>query len=327
MSLAKEHKITLRKHNYLEKQQYIHAVAINIIPLLGTIVAFAIAFRLGIGALEIELLLSMYTLTLIGISIGFHRYFAHCAFQTNVTLRVILAILGSMACQGPVIYWVSNHRRHHQFSDQPEDPHSPHWYENRSLSKAEGLWHAQIRWTFSHKITNSFFFCKDLLHDPLVSKINSFYYFWVMLSILIPSIVGGIVTKNSYGILLGFLWGGCVRIFFSYHFTNSINSLTHLYGNRPFDTQEHSRNILWLAIPTFGEAWHNNHHAFPSSAKFGLEWWQLDVGYLLIRTLELSGVIWNVKTPTAKMIKTKSVAHHGMAMSGEESDRISEKCQ
>ncbi|MDZ7963741.1 MAG: acyl-CoA desaturase [Nostoc sp. DedSLP03] len=299
-------KVTI-KSDRLKTPQQLHALAINIIPLLGSIAAIAIASHVGIGFVEVGLLVSMYVLTFVGITVGFHRHFAHCAFHTNTAVRVILAILGSMACQGPLIYWVSNHRRHHQYSDQPGDPHSPYCNQNQRLGQIRGLWHAQIGWTFTHEITNTFLFSKDLLREPALSKVNQLYYVWILLGLTIPSILGGMLTGTSMGVLSGFLWGGCVRLFLSYHFTNSINSITHLYGSRPFNTREQSTNNIWLAIPTHGESWHNNHHAFPNSAKFGLKWWQIDLGYWVIRTLELTGLVWNVKAPTTDAIEAKKV--------------------
>jgi stearoyl-CoA desaturase (delta-9 desaturase) len=302
--LSKKRKITI-KSDYLKTPQRLLALAVLLIPLLGSIVAIAIALQFGIGTVEVALLMSMYALTVVGITVGFHRHFAHCAFQTNTAVRVILAILGSMACQGPLIYWISTHRRHHQYSDQPGDPHSPCFDQDRYLNPIQGLWHAQIGWTFTHEFTNTLLFAKDLLRDPVLSKVNKLYFVWVLLGLGIPSILGGMLTGTSMGVLSGFLWGGCIRLFLSYHFTNSINSITHLYGNRPFDTREQSTNNVWLAIPTAGESWHNNHHAFPSSVNFGLKWWQIDLGYWVIRTFEKLGLVWDVKTPTAGMINAK----------------------
>ena len=306
-NLNKKKNITI-KGNHLKTQQLVHALVINLIPLLGTILAVAIALQSGIGKVEIGLLVSLYVLTLAGITVGFHRLFAHSAFQTHTAIRIILAILGSMACQGPLIYWVSNHRRHHQYSDKSGDPHSPYYIQEERIDPIRGLWHAQVGWTFTHEITNTFLFAKDLLRDSVISKVNQFYYVWVLLGLVIPTVLGGMLTGTSMGLLSGFLWGGCVRLFLSYHFTNSINSITHLYGARPFDTREQSTNNIWLAIPTFGEAWHNNHHAFPNSAKFGLQWWQVDLGYWVIRTLEVLGLAWDVKAPTAGMIEAKKFA-------------------
>ncbi len=168
-----------------------------------------------------------------------------------------------------LLYWVSNHRRHHQYSDRPGDSHSPHCFETKKLNTIQGLWHAQIGWTFTHKITNVFVFAKDLLKDQTIVKLNSWYYVWVLLGLIIPTLRGGIITGTSWGLLSVFLWGGCLRLFLSYHFTQSINSITHLYGSHPFNTHEWSTNNILLALQTLGEAWHNNHHAFPNSAKFG----------------------------------------------------------
>jgi len=303
-NLNKKKNITI-KGNHLKTQQFVHALVINLIPLLGTILAVAIALQSGIEKVDIGLLVSLYVFTSTGITVGFHRLFAHSAFATHMAIRIILAIFGSMACQGPLIYWVSNHRRHHQYSDQPGDPHSPYYIQEEHIDPIRGLWHAQVSWTFTHEITNTFVFAKDLLRDPVISKVNQLYYVWVLLGLVIPTVLGGMLTGTSMGLLSGFLWGGCVRLFISYHFTNSINSITHFYGSRPFDTREKSTNNIWLAIPTCGEAWHNNHHAFPNSAKFGLQWWEIDLGYWVIHVMEVLGLAWDVKAPTAGMIKAK----------------------
>ena len=295
------------KSDILKKYQLIHALAINIIPLIGTLIAIVVAIQDSVALLDIELLISFYILTMIGITVGYHRCFAHNTFKTNTAINVILIILGSMAAQGPLIYWVSNHRRHHQYSDRNGDPHSPYIKDGKSLNQLQGLYHAQIGWTYSHEMTNTVLFAKDLIRDSIISKINKLYYLWVLLGLLIPPLLGLIITGTLKGAITAFLWGSCIRLFVSIHITNSINSITHLYGTRPFNTKEKSTNNIWLALPTLGEAWHNNHHAFPNSAKFGLFWWQLDLGYYCIRFLELIGLAWNVKSPTQKMIEAKKI--------------------
>lgn len=297
--------ITIPESKHLKNVQKLHAFALFWIPLLGSIVAVAIAWRSGISTVDLGLLFGMYVLTLIGITVGFHRHFAHCTFRTHTVVRVILAILGSMACQGPLTYWVSNHRRHHQYSDQPGDPHSPFFQEEKSLHGWSKFWHSHVGWMFDHKITNTFLFTKDLMRDPVISQVNQLYYLWILLGLAIPTILGGLFTGTIMGAVSGFLWGGCVRLFLIYHFTSSINSITHLFGSRPFETNEYSRNNIWLAIPTGGEAWHNNHHAFPHSAAFGLKWWQFDFGYLVIRVLKKLGLALDVKHPTTEMIAAK----------------------
>lgn len=290
------------ENDSLQQLQRRFALATVLIPFLGSVLAIGLLWRLKIGMVEIGLLVSLYALTIVGITVGFHRLFAHCAFRTNTPVRIMLAILGSMAAQGPLIHWVSNHRRHHQYSDQPGDPHSPHLYQGM-----RGLWHGHVGWMFSSQVTNSALFAKDLLRDPVLAKVNQWYLTWVTLGLAIPTVLGGVLTGSWLGAFQGFLWGGLVRIFLAHHVTWSINSITHLYGNRPFHTREQSTNNIWLAIPTFGEAWHNNHHAFPNSAKFGLNWWQIDLGYWVIRTLEFVGLVGEIKSPTPEMIEAKKI--------------------
>lgn len=300
-------KITI-KSDKLKTDLRIHGYSVALIPLVGLGIAIVIAFYLGIGLLEVGLLLGMCFLAMVGVTVGFHRYFTHCTFETSTTMRIILAIVGSMACSGPLIYWVSSHRRHHQYSDRLGDPHSPYFDDDQPLSGFQRFWHSHIGWTLEHEITNSFIFAKDVLRDPIICKINQLYYFWILLGLAIPAVLGGVYSGSWMGALSGVLWGGFIRIFLSTQFTFCINSITHLYGSRAFNTSEQSRNNIWLAIPTGGEAWHNNHHAFPNSAKFGLKWWQIDLGYWTIRTFELAGLVWDVKVPTTGMIEAKSIS-------------------
>lgn len=294
-----------RLDSKFKRIQQLHALGIVLIPFLGTIAAIVLAVRHGVSTIEIGLLSVMYVVTSLAITVGFHRHFSHCAFQTHQGIRIILAICGSMACQGPIVYWVSNHRRHHQYSDEPGDTHSPYFKGDRPLAQWEGWWHSHVGWTFDPEITNTFVFGKDLLRDRDIAKVNQLYYTWVALSLLIPTVLGGISMGHWSGAISGFLWGGCVRLFLTYHVTNSINSVTHIWGRRPFDTREHSTNNIWLAIPTGGEAWHNNHHAFPNSAIFGLEWWQIDIGGWLVRFLKWIGLAWDVQVPSRNAIAAR----------------------
>jgi stearoyl-CoA desaturase (Delta-9 desaturase) len=296
---------------HLRKLQRIHAAAMTLVPLAGTIIAAIQAARHGVGLLEVGLLVGMYSLTIVGITVGFHRHLSHLSFRAHPWVRALLAVSGSMAAQGPVIYWVSNHRRHHQFSDQPGDPHSPFFEGERALGALHGLWHAHTGWNFNHDITNTLLYCKDLLRDPLIARINRHYYLWVVLGLLLPALLGGAVSASWRGALSGLLWGGLVRMFLSYHATSGINSLAHYFGSRPFETREQSRNNLLLVLPTFGEGWHNNHHAFPTSAFFGLKVSQIDLGGWIIRTLERLSLAWDVRRPTAQQIEARRGEHHG----------------
>lgn len=305
----KEAKITI-KNDYLQTVQKRFAAATIIIPLIGTLIALKFAWDFGINLMELGLLLVFWFLTMVGgVTVGNHRLLSHCAFKTHPYIRVALAILGSMAAQGPVINWVSNHRRHHQYSDQIGDTHSPNLYQGESWGKLRGMWHSHIGWMLSGELTNSTVFAKDLLQDPVITKINQQYLAFVFLGLLIPAILGGLLSGTWIGIWQGFLWGGLVRIFVVHHLTWSLNSIVHLYGSRSFNTSEKSTNNVWLAIPTGGEAWHNNHHAFPNSAKFGLQWWEVDLGCWFIRTLEVLGLAWDVKVPTLGMIEAKKTAN------------------
>jgi stearoyl-CoA desaturase (Delta-9 desaturase) len=301
---SKNQKITIA-NDYLQKLQQYFAFATILIPFIGSILAIGFFRQSDSVGMEIGLLVSMYALTMVGITVGFHRQFAHSTFSTNIAVRIILAILGSMAAQGPVIHWVSNHRRHHQYSDQSGDTHSPHVYNEQKFARLRGLCYAHIGWMLNSEVTNSAFFARDLLQDRAMAKVNQLYLTWVILGLAIPALLGGVMTATWMGVFQGFLWGGLVRIFLAHHATWSINSITHLYGSRTFDTREHSTNNIWLALPTAGEAWHNNHHAFPNSAKFGLEWWQVDLGYWTILMLKVLKLAWDVKIPTPEMIEAK----------------------
>src|SRR5688572_11986018 len=179
---------------YLRTAQRLHAAVMTLVPLGGTLLAAWQVFHHGLLLLDLALLVGMYSLTIAGITVGFHRHLSHLAFQAHPSVRAVLAVAGSMAGQGPVIYWVANHRRHHQYSDQPGDPHSPFFKGERPLGGIRGLWHAQTGWNFDHALTNTFLYCKDLLRDPLISRINRSYHGWVALGLLLPAAVGGSLT-------------------------------------------------------------------------------------------------------------------------------------
>jgi stearoyl-CoA desaturase (delta-9 desaturase) len=211
-------------------------------------------------------------------------------------MRALLAALGSAAVEGPVIEWVSNHRKHHRFSDQPGDPHSPHVDHARGWRGAlAGLFHAHVGWILGgEEMADEQRYAKDLLADPVVRFIDRTFVLWVLAGLAFPFGLGVALTGTIVGGLTGLLWGGAVRMFFLHHSTFSINSLCHFFGRQSFATDDESRNLLWLALPTLGEAWHNNHHAFPTSARHGLRWWQLDPSAWVIAVLARVGLVWDV---------------------------------
>jgi stearoyl-CoA desaturase (delta-9 desaturase) len=238
----------------------------------------------------------VYALSGVGITVGYHRLFTHRSFKTTGFVRAVFAILGSAAVEGPVIEWVSTHRKHHRFSDRAGDPHSPHTDHGTGLRGAlRGLFHAHVGWMFrSGGRAHPEHYAKDLLADRSLRVIDRLFGLWVLAGLALAFGLGVALTGTVTGGLTGLLWGGAVRILILHHATFSINSLCHFFGRRRFRTADESRNLAWLALPTFGEAWHNNHHAFPTSAHHGLTRWQLDPGGWLIDGLERLGLAWDV---------------------------------
>jgi stearoyl-CoA desaturase (delta-9 desaturase) len=234
--------------------------------------------------------------------IGFHRLLTHRAFETTPAMKGLLAILGSMSVEGPVLVWVATHRRHHQHSDLEDDPHSPHIHGGGFVNMLRGLWHAHAGWILRGEPPNLSRYVGDFRDDRLIQKISALFPLWVVIGLMIPAIVAGLWTMTWMGALLGFIWGGLVRIFLVHHITWSINSACHLWGSRPFRCGDHSRNNFVFGVLAWGEGWHNNHHAFPTSACHGLWWWQIDLSYLVIRLLSLVGLAWNIRKPSAESI-------------------------
>jgi stearoyl-CoA desaturase (delta-9 desaturase) len=238
----------------------------------------------------------VYVGTGFGITVGFHRLFTHRSFKTSRALKAVLAALGSAAIEGPIISWVADHRKHHACSDAEGDPHSPHVGHGGGLrGRLKGLFHAHMGWLFIHTQRGSKKrFAQDLQRDPVIRFIDQTFLLWAAIGLAIPFGLGVALGGTIIAGLTGLLWGGAVRMFVLHHVTYSINSLCHTFGRQPFKTKDESRNLAWLAPFTFGEAWHNNHHAFPSSAMHGLRPWQVDPSAWLISGLEKAGLVWDV---------------------------------
>jgi stearoyl-CoA desaturase (delta-9 desaturase) len=268
------------------------------VPFLGLVAAVVFLWGRGFSWVELGLLVGMYALTGLGITVGYHRLFTHRAFETNRVVQFILTALGSMALQGPLLKWVATHRRHHQHSDTHDDPHSPHHQGHGLLALLRGAWHAHVGWVFKPEPANLSHYVKDLHRDGPVRVASVLFPVWVAVGLLVPAVLGGLLTGSWMGAWFGLLWGGLARIFLVHHVTWSVNSVCHLWGRRPFANGDQSRNNFLFGILALGEGWHNNHHAFPSSARHGLRWWQIDVSYWIIRGLALLGLAWNVKLPT-----------------------------
>jgi stearoyl-CoA desaturase (delta-9 desaturase) len=232
----------------------------------------------------------------LGITVGFHRLLTHRAFKTSPALRGIFAGLGSAAIEGPVISWVADHRKHHAFADEEGDPHSPHVGHGDGVwAQFRGFFHAHVGWLFIHtQRGNKQRFAPDLIEDPVVNFVDRTFIYWALASLAVPFFLGWMIGGTIGAALTGLLWGGAVRIFVLHHVTYSINSLCHMFGKRDFETTDESRNLAWLALPSMGEAWHNSHHAFPTSAVHGLRRTQLDPSAAVIWTLEKLGLVWDV---------------------------------
>lgn len=292
--------------DYLQAIYQRLSLATVLIPFVGTVLAVGLLPFAPIGLSEVVLFFVFYLSTMLGVEVGYHRYFAHRSFRTVKLIEAFLAILGSMAAQGGVIFWVAHHRRHHRYTEQENDPHSPHLHGSDLRGKVVGFWHAYMGWFLKGEVSNSAVFARDLLRDPLISSINRMQQVWVLLGLLLPALINGLITASWIGVLQGFLWGGLVRIFVGQQITNSTNSICHLFGSRPFISGEKSTNNFWLAIPSVGQSWHNNHHAFPNSAIAGLAWWQIDIGAGLIRFLERLGLVSEVKRPSPEIVASKA---------------------
>jgi len=245
---------------------------------------------------DVVVFVIMYMATGLGITVGFHRHFTHRSFKTSKPARAVLAVLGSAAIEGPIISWVADHRKHHTFADQEGDPHSPHVDHGVGWRGAfKGLVHAHVGWLFIHTQRGlRRRYARDLIDDPIVNFVDRKFVVWAVGGLVLAFALGWAIGGSLYAGLTGLLWGGAVRMLVVHHVTFSINSLCHFFGGRRFETDDESRNLLWLAPFSFGESWHNNHHAFPTSAEHGMRKWELDPSALLIRGLEKVGLVWDV---------------------------------
>ncbi len=269
---------------------------VTILPFLALGAAAWLAWERILHWSDVIVFAVFYTVTALGITVGFHRHLTHRAFKARRSVRAVLAALGSAAIEGPVISWVADHRKHHAFSDQNGDPHSPHVDHGVGWRGAlRGLTHAHVGWLFIHTQRGSKVrYARDLVEDPLIRSIDRTFVLWVALGLAAPFALGLSIGGSITTGLTGLLWGGLVRVFVLHHVTYSINSLCHFFGRRRFRTGDESRNLAWLALPSMGEAWHNNHHAFPTSAAHGLRAWEIDPSALVIRALEATGLAWDV---------------------------------
>lgn len=273
------------------------AIFVLLIPTLAVGFGIWLCFHGQISALDLYILLGSYVLTGLGVTVGYHRLFTHRSFETYKPIRYLLALLGSTAAEGGVIVWSAQHRAHHAASDSHGDPHSP---------KLGGLWHSHYGHVFKQvERVDVERFTPDLLKEPFLLWLEKHAAVGVILGLAAPAAVGLAISGTWQGAATAFLWGGLVRLFLITHATGAVNSICHVLGSRPFDTGDESRNVWWLMPVTLGESWHSGHHAFPTSARHGLRWWELDPSWMMIWCLEKVGLASNVIRVSPERVKAK----------------------
>ncbi|ASW53472.1 acyl-CoA desaturase [Plantactinospora sp. KBS50] len=278
-----------------------------VVPFLALLVAIPVAWGGWLGWTDVSIALAWYIVSGLGVTVGFHRYFTHGSFKAKRWLRVTLAVAGSLAVQGSIVQWVADHRRHHAFSDVEGDPHSPWRFGATFWGLTRGLFHAHVGWLFHRELSNRERFAPDLLADKDIRRVDRMFPLLVVISTLGPALMGGLLTWSWQGALTAFFWGGLIRIATLHHVTWAINSVCHVYGERPFEVRQGDRaaNFWPLAILSFGESWHNLHHADPTSARHGVLRGQIDISARVIWLFERTGAAYNVRWPKPERIAAK----------------------
>ena len=276
-----------------------------VVPLLAVAAAIPLAWGWGLGWHDLVIAGIFYVVAGMGISMGFHRHFTHNSFKAVMPLRVAMAIAGSLAIEGPVLVWVADHRRHHKYSDREGDPHSPWRFGTDWKALTKGFLYAHMGWLFDPNKTSQQKFCPDLLADRTIRRVSKSFPLWVVVSLLGPALIGGLWSMSLAGAVTAFFWASLVRICLLHHVTWSINSVCHTFGNEDFEVRDKSRNVAWLAIPSFGESWHNLHHCDPTCARHGALKGQIDISARVIRWAELLGWAWDVRWPDERRLSGK----------------------
>jgi stearoyl-CoA desaturase (delta-9 desaturase) len=284
------------EHPIITAMQKRHFLLLDLGPFIGSVCAVAILCRTGLSLGNWVSFVVLWFLGVVGIELGYHRYFSHDSFSTTKPVRAVLAILGSMGGQGPVVTWASTHRYHHNHSDAPEDTHSPYHWNGRPGPSLRGFLHAQLTWKWSYPYPNPSLYTPNLVSDPLIVTLSRLYYAWVILGIVLPGVISAAIDGSVRSLGTGMLFGGVLRLFLGQQMTFLINSLCHLSGFRPFETKDQSRNVAWLVPLTLGGSLHNSHHAFPSSANSALLPGQWDPGFWCIRLAERLAIVRDVRT-------------------------------
>ncbi|WP_283135393.1 acyl-CoA desaturase [Rhizohabitans arisaemae] len=277
------------------------------VPFLAVLAAVPFAWGWGLGWTDVVITLVMYIVSGLGVTVGFHRYFTHGSFKAKRPLKITLAVMGSLSLEMSVLDWVATHRKHHKFSDKEGDPHSPWRFGTGFKALSKGALYAHMGWLFEPERVNRARYAPDLVKDPDIQRMHRLFPVIAITSLALPALLGGLLTMSLWGAVTGFFWGTLVRISLLHHVTWSINSICHMFGDEPFQARDKSRNVWWLAIPSFGESWHNLHHADPTCARHGVLKGQLDPSARVIRWFEQLGWATDVRWPTPERLAAKRI--------------------
>ncbi|CAM4157534.1 acyl-CoA desaturase [Kibdelosporangium persicum] len=281
--------------------------AFILLPFAALIAAVPLLWGWGLSWVDVGLSLFFFYFSGLGVTVGYHRLFTHNSFKAKRPMRIMLAVMGSMAVQSPPITWVADHRRHHAFSDREGDPHSPWLFGTSPWALAKGFWHAHMGWIFERDVTNKQRFAPDLMADKDIVKVNKLFVLFTTLTFVLPAVLGGLITWSWWGALTAFFWAGFVRVAILHHVTWSTNSICHMIGERPFKSRDKAANFWPLAILSFGESWHNLHHADPTCARHGVQRGQIDTSARLIWIFEKFGWVYDVRWPTEQRLARLAV--------------------
>jgi stearoyl-CoA desaturase (Delta-9 desaturase) len=275
------------------------------VPLLALVASVPLAWGWGLGWRDVIIAIAFHWISGLGVTVGLHRYFTHRSFKAVRGFKIALAIVGSLAIEGPVTVWVADHRRHHKYSDKEGDPHSPWRFGDDWKALTKGLVFAHVGWMFDGDVTCEAKFCPDWLADFDVAAISRWFPGLVSVSLLAPALIGGLWSMSWQGAVTAFFWATLVRIAFLHHITWSINSICHTFGKEEFEVRDKSRNVSWLAILSFGESWHNLHHADPTCARHGVLRGQIDISARVIWLAEKLGLAYDVRWPVEARLTAK----------------------
>lgn len=301
-----EQQITVPGVSYLEgkaaQMQRVFALGVMVLPAVGTLEMFRLIWQSGVPGWAWWLFGIMYFVHMFGVTAGLHRLASHNGYSAGPVVKAVLTIMGSMAAQGPLLYWVATHRRHHIYSDKPGDPHSPNLHKNKLI----GLWYSHMPWMLERSISTWNHYAKDVLRDRTYFFVHQNYLVWVVLGLVIPAVAGGIIAGDIAGVWTGFIFGGLARMFFANQAAWMVGSVSHRYGSRQFRTDDQSKNNWLVAILAFGEGLQNNHHAFPVNYRHSIYWYEPDITGWVLAVMARLGLVQDLKFPTEKRIKKLS---------------------